>query len=349
MHDADPARSELLAGAKAGPMLVGIIPFGLVAGPPRHHRARRRSRSAVDNRVEAITAGGRRAGRRKRRSSPSSRLHHQPASAPVLGRSPPPGAVPCGGGSWPGYFLTDQAYAVAITRWTEDDAEAAGGPPHWVRPVPSTSALPLLWATAGVHDHRVLIGRGADSLPLDFAVRSSSSCCWSPPSDRPAAVAASWGRRRPVRAGGRGAPRVLFGALRHRGGGLRRGHETGWAAVSPAQGQPMSRIWVAIILSGTAPTDAGVVPGVRRSPRRRAAERAATAPQIPPAALASSSSPPSSALEACFDLWQPRFLAFVVAAWSRGRRATSRSRSSSASARDADRQSRGPYVPGHER
>lgn len=77
----------------------------------------------------------------------------------------------------------------------------------------------------------------------------------------------------------------------------------------------MSRVWVAIILSGVgtyamrasflvfAHRLADVPPGIQRLLR-----------QIPPAALAAIVFPALLAPEGDFDLWQPRFVAGVVAA-----------------------------------
>src|SRR6185436_8600595 len=72
-----------------------------------------------------------------------------------------------------GYLLTDQAYAVSITRWTKEaDIEAAGGPPApgLDRKLPYYFGAGLtLWGTWQVCTIAGIFAGSAlpDSLPLD--------------------------------------------------------------------------------------------------------------------------------------------------------------------------------------
>jgi hypothetical protein len=135
-----------------------------------------------------------------------------------------------------GYLLTDQAYAVSITRWTQEaDDEAAGGPPAagLERKVPYyLGAAVLLWANWQVCTIiGILIGsacqtrparlRGAPRVPraARAAISSSrrgcalgaSSPCFA---DRPGA---HLGVRRAGRiAAGRSPKPRAPGTLRHR-------------------------------------------------------------------------------------------------------------------------------------
>ena len=134
-----------------------------------------------------------------------------------------------------GYLLTDQAYAVSITRWTQDDdAAASGGPPapgldHKV-PYYFGAAL-LLWVNWQICTIiGVLIGSAVpESLPLDFAVPLVFLVLLVPAiSSRPAAVAALVGGLVALfaRRGRGGPPRgALRCAQRHRGRRLRGGDD----------------------------------------------------------------------------------------------------------------------------
>jgi predicted branched-subunit amino acid permease len=121
-----------------------------------------------------------------------------------------------------GYLLTDQAYAVSITRWTaEADAEAVGGPaaPGPAQKLPFYfGAAVLLWANWQICTIvGVLIGTAVpDSLPLDFAVPLVFLVLLVPAiTSRPAAVAAVVGGLVALISGEAGAGHlaVLFGAL----------------------------------------------------------------------------------------------------------------------------------------
>lgn len=121
-----------------------------------------------------------------------------------------------------GYLLTDQAYAVSITRWTaEADDEARGGPAAsgLDRKLPFYfGAAVLLWANWQVCTViGVLIGSAVpESLPLDFAVPLVFLVLLVPViTTKPAAIAALMGGAFAVAAGeaGIGQLSVLVGAL----------------------------------------------------------------------------------------------------------------------------------------
>jgi len=119
------------------------------------------------------------------------------------------------------YLLTDQAYAVSISRWSGEEASAAtGGPAAPVeRRVPfylgAALTLWVNWQIVTVIG--VLVGTAVpDSLPLDFAVPLVFLVLLVPAiTTRPAAVAAAIGGGVAVLAYevGAGHLAVLFGAL----------------------------------------------------------------------------------------------------------------------------------------
>ena len=119
------------------------------------------------------------------------------------------------------YVLTDQAYAVSITRWNEEAGRAMTGtsPPDVERRVPFyLGAALLLWVNWQVVTVLgVLIGNAVpDSLPLDFAVPLVFLVLLVPAiTSRPAAVAALVGGGVAVAAleAGAGHVAVLIGAL----------------------------------------------------------------------------------------------------------------------------------------
>jgi predicted branched-subunit amino acid permease len=121
-----------------------------------------------------------------------------------------------------GYLLTDQAYAVSITRWTKEaDDEAAGGPPAagLDRKVPYYfGAALMLWGNWQVCTIvGILVGSALpESLPLDFAVPLVFLVLLVPAiTSRPSAVAAAVGGGVALIAAEAGASHmsVLFGAL----------------------------------------------------------------------------------------------------------------------------------------
>jgi predicted branched-subunit amino acid permease len=223
------ARAELLAGAKAvAPMLVGVIPFGLVAGAtPATNGLGGAAAIGLSTIVfagasqlaaaEALADGGSALVAVIAACTINLRLLLYSASlAPHLAR------VPLRRRLFIGYLLTDQAYAVSITRWTrEADDEAAGGPPapgvdHKV-PYYLGAAL-LLWANWQVCTIiGILIGSAVpDSLPLDFAVPLVFLVLLVPAiTSRPSAVAAVVGGGVALLAAEAGASHlsVLVGAL----------------------------------------------------------------------------------------------------------------------------------------
>jgi predicted branched-subunit amino acid permease len=222
-------RAELLAGAKAvAPMLVGVIPFGLVAGATPATNglgggagigfstivfAGASQLAAIDSLADgsaaivAVIAA----------CTINLRLLLYSASlAPYLAK------VPLRRRLLMGYLLTDQAYAVSIAQWTKEDDDAAlGGPP-----VPDLDrrvayyfgAAVLLWANWQVCTIiGILIGTAVpDSLPLDFAVPLVFLVLLVPTiTSRPAAVAAVVGGLTALFAAevGPSHMEVLFGAL----------------------------------------------------------------------------------------------------------------------------------------
>jgi len=223
------ARAELLAGAKAvAPMLVVVIPFGLVAGAtPATNGLGGAAAIGLSTIVfagasqlaaaEALADGGAALVAVIAACTINLRLLLYSASiAPHLAQ------VPMRRRLLIGYLLTDQAYAVSITRWTQEaDDEAAGGPPapgldHKV-PYYLGAAL-LLWANWQVCTIiGILIGSAVpDSLPLDFAVPLVFLVLLVPAiSSKPAAVAALFGGLVALLADEAGAGHlgVLFGAL----------------------------------------------------------------------------------------------------------------------------------------
>jgi predicted branched-subunit amino acid permease len=121
-----------------------------------------------------------------------------------------------------GYLLTDQAYAVSITRWTDEaDRAAAGGPPApgLGQKVPYYfGAALMLWVNWQICTILgILLGSALpESLPLDFAVPLVFLVLLVPAiSSRPAAAAAAAGGFGALAAAEAGAGHlsVLIGAL----------------------------------------------------------------------------------------------------------------------------------------
>jgi predicted branched-subunit amino acid permease len=223
------ARAELLAGARSvAPMLVGVIPFGLVAGATP---ATTGLGGGVSIGLSTIVfAGASQLAAADALADGGSALVAVIAACTINLRlllysaslAPHLAEVPLRRRLLIGYLLTDQAYAVSITRWAEEaDAEAAGGPPA---PGPAQKlpfyfgAAVLLWANWQVCTIvGVLIGAAVpDSLPLDFAVPLVFLVLLVPAiTSRPAAVAAIVGGLVALISGEAGAGHlaVLFGAL----------------------------------------------------------------------------------------------------------------------------------------
>jgi predicted branched-subunit amino acid permease len=223
------ARAELRAGMRAvAPMLVGVIPFGLVAGATPATTGLGGGTSIGLSTIvfagasqlaaaDALEEGGSALEAVNAACTINLRLLLYSASiAPHLAEVPQRRRLLIG------YLLTDQAYAVAITRWTaEADQAAAGGPPApgLERKVPFyLGAALLLWVNWQICTIvGVLIGAAVpDSLPLDFAVPLVFLVLLVPAiTSRPAAVAAIVGGIVALSADQAGAGHlgVLFGAL----------------------------------------------------------------------------------------------------------------------------------------
>jgi predicted branched-subunit amino acid permease len=221
-------RAEVVAGAKAvAPMLVGVIPFGLVAGATPATTGLGGGTSIGLSTIvfagasqlaaaDVLADGGGALVAVIAACTINLRLLLYSASlAPHLTH------VPLRDRLFMAYVLTDQAYAVAITRWSEEEARAAeGGPapdPHRRVPYYLGAAL-LLWANWQVCTVvGVLVGAAVpDSLPLDFAVPLVFLVLLVPAiTTRPAAVAAIIGGGVAVLSAQAGASHlsVLFGAL----------------------------------------------------------------------------------------------------------------------------------------
>jgi predicted branched-subunit amino acid permease len=223
------ARAELVAGARAvAPMLVGVIPFGLVAGATPATNGL--GGAAAVGLSTIVFAGASQLAAAEALADGSSALVAVIAACTINLRlllysaslAPHLAKVPLRRRLFIGYLLTDQAYAVSITRWTKEaDDEAAGGPPapgldHKV-PYYLGAAL-LLWGNWQVCTIiGIFIGSAVpDSLPLDFAVPLVFLVLLVPAiSSRPAAVAALVGGLVALLADEAGAGHlgVLFGAL----------------------------------------------------------------------------------------------------------------------------------------
>lgn len=218
-----------MAGAKAvAPMLVGVIPFGLVAGATPVTNglgggaaigfstivfAGASQLAAIDSLADgsaalvAVVAA----------CTINLRLLLYSASlAPFLAR------VPLRRRLLMGYLLTDQAYAVSIAQWTKEDEQAAtGGPPAPEldrRVAYYMGAAVMLWANWQVCTIAgILIGTAVpDSLPLDFAVPLVFLVILVPTvTTRPALVAAAVGGLVALFSAefGPAHMEVLFGAL----------------------------------------------------------------------------------------------------------------------------------------
>jgi 4-azaleucine resistance transporter AzlC len=211
--------AEARAGAKAvAPMLVGVIPFGLVAGA-----------TAVDDGFGVGAAAG--------MSTIVFAGASQLAAFQVLadGGSALLAAV----AAWTinlrmllysaslaphlahetrarrllvAYLMTDQAYAVSITRWELDSTEEKRRVPYYL------GAGLLLWVVWQLSTLAGALGGSAipDDIPLDFAVPLVFLVLLVPViTTRPAAVAAVAGGTAAVIAGelGVGALSILAGAL----------------------------------------------------------------------------------------------------------------------------------------
>ena len=221
-------RVELAAGARAvAPMLVGVIPFGLVAGATPATTGLGGGTSIGLSTV--VFAGASQLAAADVLAKGGSAVVAIVAACTINLRmllysaslSPHLAHVPLRRRLLMAYLLTDQAYAVSITRWSGEAISAGeGGPaPDLSRRVPYyLGAAMLLWVNWQICTVvGILIGAAVpDSLPLDFAVPLVFLVLLVPAiTTRPAAVAAVFGGGAAVlsaEAGG-GHLSVLVGAI----------------------------------------------------------------------------------------------------------------------------------------
>jgi predicted branched-subunit amino acid permease len=221
-------RAELLAGARAvAPMLVGVIPFGLVAGATPATTGLGGGTSIGLSTI--VFAGASQLAAADVLADGGGALVAVIAACTINLRmllysaslAPHLAHVPLRRRLLMAYLLTDQAYAVSITRWTDEaDRAAEGGPaPEPDRRVPYyLGAAVLLWANWQVCTVvGIFIGAAVpDSLPLDFAVPLVFLVLLVPAiTSRPAAIAAIAGGGTAVLSAEAGAGHlaVLFGAI----------------------------------------------------------------------------------------------------------------------------------------
>lgn len=222
------ARAELLAGARAvAPMLVAVIPFALVAGATPATTGL--GGGAAIGLSTIVFAGASQLAAADVLADRGSALVAIVAACTINLRmllysaslAPHLSTEPLRRRLFMAYLLTDQAYAVSITRWSaEADAEAAGGPP-----ADATRHLPfylggagLLWINWQIFTIvGILVGSTLPkSLPLDFAVPLVFLVLLIPAiTTRPAAVAAVVGGAAAVLGEQAGADHlsVIIGAL----------------------------------------------------------------------------------------------------------------------------------------
>lgn len=221
-------RAELIAGARAvAPMLVGVIPFGLVAGATPATTGLGGGTSIGLSTI--VFAGASQLAAADVLADGGSALVAVIAACTINLRmllysaslAPHLTHVPLRRRLFMAYLLTDQAYAVSITRWTgEAILEGEGGPaPDPDRRVPYyLGAALLLWANWQVCTIvGILVGAAVpDSLPLDFAIPLVFLVLLVPAiTSHPAAVAALCGGGTAVLSAEAGAGHlaVLFGAV----------------------------------------------------------------------------------------------------------------------------------------
>lgn len=222
-------RQEAVAGMRSvAPMLVGVIPFGLVVGATPATNGL--GGGAAIGFSTLVFAGASQLTAIDSLADGASALVAVVAACTVNLRlllysaslAPHVTELPLRKRLLMGYVLTDQAYAVSISRWTaEEEAAAAGGPPP-----PSLErrmayyfgAAFLLWVNWQIVTIiGILIGSAVpDSLPLPFAVPLVFLVLLVPAiTNRPAAVAAIVGGLTALASAewGPAHMEVLFGAL----------------------------------------------------------------------------------------------------------------------------------------
>ena len=221
-------RAELVAGARAvAPMLVGVIPFGLVAGATPATTGLGGGTSIGLSTI--VFAGASQLAAADVLADGGAALVAVIAACTINLRmllysaslAPHLTHVPLRQRVFMAYLLTDQAYAVSITRWAGEEVRAGEGgaavDPERRVPYYLGAAL-MLWANWQVCTIvGVLIGSAVpESLPLDFAVPLVFLVLLVPAiTSRPAAVAALVGGGVAVLTGEAGAGHltVLFGAV----------------------------------------------------------------------------------------------------------------------------------------
>jgi predicted branched-subunit amino acid permease len=222
-------RSEVVAGARAvAPMLIGVIPFGLVCGATP--AANGVGGGAAVGFSTVVFAGASQLTAIDSLGDGAGALVSILAACTVNLRlllysaslAPHVSELRLRTRLLMAYVLTDQAYAVSISRWTAEAAEAAGGgapePPVERRLAFYLGAAVLLWANWQVCTVLGIVLGSAlpDSLPLDFAVPLVFLVLLVPAiTSRPALVAATVGGVVAVGAAelGPAHTEVLFGAL----------------------------------------------------------------------------------------------------------------------------------------
>lgn len=221
-------RTELVAGAKAvAPMLVGVIPFGLVAGATPATTGLGGGTSIGLSTI--VFAGASQLAAADVLADGGSALVAVIAACTINLRmllysaslAPHLTHVSLRRRMFMAYVLTDQAYAVSITRWSGETVRAGEGAPtsELDRRVPYYIGAALtLWANWQICTILgVLIGTAVpESLPLDFAVPLVFLVLLVPTiTTTPAAVAALIGGGTAVLSAEAGAGHlaVLFGAL----------------------------------------------------------------------------------------------------------------------------------------
>ena len=211
--------TELRAGAAAvAPMLVGVIPFGLVAGAqPTTEGLGGAAAIGLSTIVfagasqlaaaDVLADGGSAVVATLAALTINLRMLLYSASlAPFLAH------LPFGRRMGAAYLMTDQAYAVSITRWTQGDGEEERRLPYYV------GAGLCLWAVWQASTIVGILAGGVvpESLPLGFAVPLVFLVLLVPAiTSRPAAVAAIAGGGAAVAAAalGAGPLSVIVGAL----------------------------------------------------------------------------------------------------------------------------------------
>jgi len=225
---ASTARAELIAGARAvAPMLVGVIPFGLVAGATPATTGL--GGGASIGLSTFVFAGASQLAAADVLADGGSALVAVVAACTINLRmllysaslAPHLTHVPLRRRLLMAYLLTDQAYAVSISRWSGEAVRAGkgGSAPDAARRVPYFLGAGLLlwvnWQLCTILG--VLLGAAVpDSLPLDFAIPLVFLVLLVPViTSRPAGVAAIFGGGVAVIAAQAGASHlaVLVGAI----------------------------------------------------------------------------------------------------------------------------------------